>query len=143
MQQIGRGTAIIVVVSDKSLRSPYCMYELLEIHRNLNFADRIFPIVQDDAKIQQLEDRWEYVAHWKTKQKKLEELLQTIGTGVVSSSGGFSEYKRIQEIAHRADELLSILGRMNTLQPASLEANNFELLKNSIIDWFQKLRSEG
>jgi len=51
MKQIGTGRAVVTVISDKYLKSPYCMFELLEIHRNLNFAERIFPIVLKDATI--------------------------------------------------------------------------------------------
>ena len=49
MQQIGRGHAVIVVISDKYLKSPNCMYELVEIARNKDFYDRVFPIVLGDA----------------------------------------------------------------------------------------------
>jgi internalin A len=51
MRQIGEGKAVITVISDNYLKSPYCMYELLEIYRNLKFYERIFPIVLGDAKI--------------------------------------------------------------------------------------------
>ncbi len=42
MQQIGRGHAVIVVISDKYLKSPNCMFELVEIARNKDFYDRSF-----------------------------------------------------------------------------------------------------
>jgi len=39
MQKIRQGDCIVVVVSDKYLKSPFYMYELLEISRNLHFRD--------------------------------------------------------------------------------------------------------
>ena len=42
---------MIVVVSDKYLRSPNCMFELVEIAENQQFHDRVFPIVLVDANI--------------------------------------------------------------------------------------------
>ena len=40
MERIGRGDCVIVVVSDKYLRSPNCMYELVEIADNKDFQNR-------------------------------------------------------------------------------------------------------
>ncbi len=51
MKRIGKGSAVVTVISDKYLKSPYCMFELLEIYRNQNFGERIYPIVLEDAKI--------------------------------------------------------------------------------------------
>src|SRR5215213_5077553 len=51
MERIGQGNCVIVVVSDKYLRSENCMYELVEIAENKQFQDRIFPVVLGDANI--------------------------------------------------------------------------------------------
>ena len=67
MQRIGKGQAVVVVISDKYLKSPYCMFELLEIYRNLDFKERIFPIVLSDANIFDPEPRMEYYEVWKLK----------------------------------------------------------------------------
>ena len=34
-QRIGRGQCVVLVISDKYLRSPHCMYELLKMQENL------------------------------------------------------------------------------------------------------------
>ena len=51
-QRIGRGKFIVVAISDKYLKSTYCMSELLEIYRRSNsdideLLKKIFPIVLD------------------------------------------------------------------------------------------------
>lgn len=51
MERIGQGNCVIVVVSDKYLRSPNCMFELVEIAENKQSYDRIFPVVLADADI--------------------------------------------------------------------------------------------
>ena len=51
MQQIGQGHAVVVIISDKYLKSPNCMYELVEIAKNKDIYSRIFPIVLGDADI--------------------------------------------------------------------------------------------
>ena len=45
MEQIGRGNAVVVIICDKYLKSENCMFELLEIAKNGDIYDRIFPIV--------------------------------------------------------------------------------------------------
>src|SRR4051812_5547192 len=70
--QIGRGKFIVVAISDKYLKSTYCMLELLEIYRKSNsdideMLKKIFPIVLDDAKIYNPEDRVDYLKFWEAK----------------------------------------------------------------------------
>ena len=97
-KEIGRGACVVVVVSDKSLRSPHCMYELLEIFKNLNFRERIMPIVLQDAKIQKLKDRLGYVQHWQAEYRELEKLIIDVGPGALAADGSFGEYQKIKEI---------------------------------------------
>lgn len=143
MKEIGRAPCIVAVISDKSLRSPYCMYELLEAYHNPSFKDRVFPIVLADAKIDHLKDRLgEYVTDWKTKYEDLEQLINTLGIEALIPVG-FDEYENFREIYRRSDELLGFLANMYTSKPDLLEANNFELLKQAITDWFEKLKRKS
>ena len=61
MERIGRGDCIIVVISDKYLRSQNCMFELMNIAKSQNFQDRIFPIILQDADIYKPVNRIKYV----------------------------------------------------------------------------------
>jgi hypothetical protein len=51
MERIGRGSCVIVVISDKYLRSPNCMFELVEIADNKQFHDRVFPVILTDGQL--------------------------------------------------------------------------------------------
>ena len=42
MRRLGSGDRVFVILSDKYLKSPYCMYELLEVWRNSKMADEEF-----------------------------------------------------------------------------------------------------
>jgi len=55
MKKLGQARLVIVVLSDKYLRSPYCMAELHALYQNSRqekrvFLDRIIPLVLDDAR---------------------------------------------------------------------------------------------
>ena len=51
MDRLGRGGGVVVIVSDKYLKSPNCMYELLRIAQHGEFYERVFPVVLEDARI--------------------------------------------------------------------------------------------
>ena len=51
MNELAGATALIAVISEKYLRSPYCMYELTAAWDRGDFRHRIFPIVLPDARI--------------------------------------------------------------------------------------------
>lgn len=67
MQRIGRGRCVVVVISDKYLKSPNCMYELVQIAKHGRFYDRIFPIVLSDAGIYDPIQRIQYIKYWEGK----------------------------------------------------------------------------
>ncbi len=42
MQKLGAGDRVFVILSEKYLKSPYCMYELLEVWRNCKMEDEVY-----------------------------------------------------------------------------------------------------
>lgn len=78
MEQIGRGKAVIVVISEKYLKSENCMFELVQIAKNGQFYDRIFPIVLADAQIYKPVQRIKYIQHWEQQIKELDEAMKTV-----------------------------------------------------------------
>ena len=51
MRRIGKGKCVVVVISEKYLKSENCMFEMVEIVKAQAFRERIFPIVLADANI--------------------------------------------------------------------------------------------
>jgi TIR domain len=67
MKRIGLADHVIVVLSDKYLRSPYCMTELHSIYQRSvgekeDFLRRIIPLVLDDARFGTWRDRLVYLS---------------------------------------------------------------------------------
>ena len=139
MRELGQGDCIVVVISDKYLKSPFCMYELLEIHRHLQFDARICPIVLSDAKLRTLPDRLEYVTHWKEELARIEYSIAKVGWQVLSASGSLQEYEKYREITFHADKLLTHLADINSQTPGLIEANDFDMLKRAIDERLQHL----
>ncbi len=130
MERIGRGDCVIVVVSDKYLRSPNCMFELIEIAENRQFHDRIFPVVLADANIYDPVKRIEYVKHWETKRAELAGAMKTLDPANLQGiRDDMDLYDRIRD---KISGLTSILKDMNTLTPEMHQDSNFEALYNAI-----------
>jgi internalin A len=75
MRELGRGDCVVVLISDAYLKSPFCMFELLEIYRHHEFHERICPVVLADAQLHTLVDRLTYVKHWKAEFTCIEQLI--------------------------------------------------------------------
>jgi internalin A len=78
MRRIGQGKCIVVVVSERYLKSENCMYEMVEIAKAQAFRGRIFPIVLADANIYKATGRVRYVRHWEEEIRELDEALKTV-----------------------------------------------------------------
>lgn len=72
MTRIGKGKTVIQVISDKYLKSRYCMTEALRINRYQDHEQRIFVIIWEDA---QLDNEIHYRDFWK---EKCENILEDI-----------------------------------------------------------------
>jgi len=115
MERIGQGNCIIVVISDKYLRSPNCMFELVEIAEGKQFHDRIFPVVLADANIYDPIKRIEYVKYWEVKRAELADAMRTLDPANLQGiRDDMDLYDRIRD---EISGLTSTLKDMNTLTP--------------------------
>jgi hypothetical protein len=130
MERIGQGNCIIVVVSDKYLRSPNCMFELVEIADNKQFHDRIFPVVLADADIYDPVKRLGYVKHWETKRSELADAMKSVDPA--NLQGIREEMDMYDRIRDKISGLTSILKDMNTLTPDMHKEADFEHLYTAL-----------
>ena len=77
MKAIRAGKTVIVVLSRPYLRSKNCMYELSGIMENVDYKDRMLPVVVDDT-IRDDDFYVELVKHWKEKNDKQTEIVEKL-----------------------------------------------------------------
>lgn len=123
MRRLGQGHAVIVVISDKYLKSRYCMIELVEIAKNKDLYDRIFPIVLGDAEIYDPVKRIKYVKHWEDKIKELNEEMRSVN--LANLQGVQEDLNTYDEIRDNVSNLTSFLCDMNHLTAEIQEKSNF------------------
>lgn len=130
MERIGQGNCVIVVVSDKYLRSPNCMFELVEIAENKQFHDRVFPIVLADADIYNPVKRLGYVKYWEEKRAELASAMKDVDPA--NLQGIREDMDLYDRIRDKVSGLTSILKDMNTLTPEIHRNENFSDLYSAI-----------
>ncbi|NCQ97047.1 MAG: TIR domain-containing protein [Microcystis aeruginosa W11-06] len=113
MQQIGQGKCVVAVISDRYLKSENCMFELVEIARNGDFYQRIFPIILPDARIHKDFERIDYLKYWEDEKAKLQAKYKQIDLAKTNSI--LATLNLYDEIRGKIDNLTNILKDMNTL----------------------------
>ncbi|MFN6461484.1 MAG: toll/interleukin-1 receptor domain-containing protein [Nostoc sp. DedVER02] len=141
MQEIGRGNYVIVVVSDKYLRSEYCMFEAVKIMKCKDYEQKVFPVVLQDANVYTKEGQSDYINYWKQQKEKLKELI-----GSEVSPNGYSAMhnvaEKIIEISQKIDEFMFFISDKLSIDP-SIDFNGFiNQLTDAIKDDAVKLRSK-
>jgi len=136
MERIGQGNCVIVVISDKYLRSPNCMFELVEIADGKQFHDRIFPVVLNDANIYDPVKRLDYVKHWEMKRGELAQAMREVDPA--NLQGIREDIDLYDRIRDKVSGLTSTLKDMNTLTPDMHKDSDFNDLYAAIEKRMQK-----
>jgi internalin A len=111
MKRIGLADHVIVVLSDKYLRSPYCMTELHYIYqRSLgekeDFLRRIIPLALEDARFSNRRDRLVYAEHWKREFQSLNEDLRDENHRLLLGREDFADFKAMQQWYPQVSDML-------------------------------------
>ena len=130
MTRIGEGGCVILVISDKYLRSKNCMFELIQISENERFNDRVFPVVLSDADIYDAVKRIEYIKYWETKKKELDIAMKSVSSEHLQ--GIRDEIDLFDTIRDEIANLTDTLQNMNTLTPDLLRDADFQQLYDAI-----------
>ena len=137
--EIGQSQCVLVVFSEKYLKSSYCMRELLHLHQSslgdkAAMLERIVPIVLGDAKIDDAVARLNVARHWKAERERLE--LATQGLNPLAwGDTTRNELLRIHDFEHHSADMLAWVA--DVLMPrgaAAVSAGNFQ----AVVDLLQQ-----
>ena len=96
-KEIGEGSAIIVVISERYIKSPHCMHEWHQMRENGKIWERVFPIVLEDAKLTDDSVFEEYHDYYVKKRKDLAAKLEKGIVPFKSVEGSAAEYDFFQD----------------------------------------------
>ena len=123
MKEIGKGDRIFIVLSDKYLKSPYCMSELLDAWINCKenedeFVRRTRVFVLECATIATPKERIHYAKYWREKFQELDELVKTEGDLLAVQD--HVDHGRMRRFVYETANILQLV--QDTLRPTSFEA---------------------
>ncbi len=135
MKEIGRGHLIVVAISDKYLRSPYCMHELNEIYRNSRqdkqaFVERVFPMRVERVDMSKPAVLKSYLQYWKEQEKEWSDLVKDPSLPVGEQA--YNQFIRIKNIYQNFSDLFLFLQDMNALSKDLLAQDDFAVVKQAI-----------
>jgi internalin A len=131
MKTIGTGDRVVVVLSEKYLRSLYCVTELHEIYRvsrgeKEHFLGRIIPLTLADAAIGTIRDRIAHGRYWKNE---YESLQRDVSDGLLGPTD-LVQWWRIGRWVADVNEMLAYIN--DQLHPFGFDAivaNDFAAVK--------------
>lgn len=100
----------ILIISDNYLKSFNCMYEVLEVMKEKDYANKIFPVVVETS-IYPSAGRIPYIRYWQDKYKELQEQISQID--IVNAGNIIDDLKKTQNIVLSMDEFLAKVADMN------------------------------
>ena len=110
MQSIRQQEYAVLLVSDAYLKSPNCMFEVLEVMKEQEYQNRIFSAIIEKRIYSSF--LWiEYIKYWQNECKTFEAALEGIHPTNIAEVA--SELKRYQQIAASMGEFLKIATDMN------------------------------
>ena len=138
IQTIGRGNFVILAISDKYLRSEYCMNELYELFRNSKLETKellkkIYPLRIEDINLNDPKVLEDYFTHWQNLEVKWKDLVNNHGADQ-------QELRRVESIRFALRDLLPFLDNINSLTTRQLSKGDFAEIKRSIKARFNELQ---
>lgn len=124
MQEIGQGMYVVLVISDKYLKSSNCMFELLEIQKNGKIYDRVFPVVLPDATIYKSVGIINYLKYWEDQIEELNDALKNLDS-FADTQGIREDIDLYTEIRATIAQLAALFRNMNTLTLSELRKRDY------------------
>jgi internalin A len=123
MRRIGAGDRVFVILSEKYLRSPHCMFELSEVwrtskHEGEDFLKRIRIYALPDAKVWEPEDWADWAIYWKEKHDALDRRAREHG-GAILGEPGLRRLIHMQRFYTQVADILGVLA--DIVQPRTFE----------------------
>ena len=97
----------IMIVSNDYLKSPNCLFELIELSKEKVFHEKFVPIILDDAKIYSVESKLEIIQFWQQKVESTRTLINSFEPTKAISL--IEELKHYETIYSEIDHLLSTI----------------------------------
>lgn len=136
MNEIGSADFVIVAISDKYLKSKFCMYELYEIFRNSGmnrdtFAKKIFPIrIDESINLGDPDVVNGYTRYWKQQEQEWAQRVKDESDSITEEQA--RQFQFIKRLVNDVNNILSCVADINSLDLSTLKGNDFADVKSAL-----------
>lgn len=135
MRELAAHDRIVIVLSDKYLKSEYCMFELSEIWRRAQqdgdtFLSRVMVWALPDARIHNIRDRLAVAVHWRDSFAELDRIVRQEGPTLLGESD-MVKYKQMERYAAEVGNMLTLIA--DTLLPRNDETDFEPFLQRVLV----------
>lgn len=124
MAQVRSADFVLLSISDDFIKSSNCMYEVLELLKDVDFKQKILPVVLDGTKIYKAKEKLEYIEYWTKQHDTLKEALKAVI--VTDAVELYTELKHIENIRGSISEFLNYISDTKVPSFSKLLADNFK-----------------
>lgn len=119
MQRAGRSRAAVLVLSEAYLRSPNCMFELIEIAKGADLRGRVFPVVLDGAAIHDPLCILDHIEYWERKINELDVKMKRVeGSNLEGVRETLDLYREIRATIARLTDILADMNHLTSVEHA-------------------------
>jgi len=124
MKRVETCDFVILMISEEFLKSPNCMYEVVNFLKSPNFTERVVPIPLPGTDIYGLGATAKYIRYWKDKQT---ELRQNVEGLEISEMGEFTEeLKIVDQIKNSMGDFMRHLKNKKMVSFEELRNSNYQ-----------------
>ena len=136
MEDIGEGDLVVVFMSDKYAKSPYCMNELFLLAQDCKwdkqeFVKRTLPINVEFIAFDKISVKISYLQYWKDQKAEWDKYIKDWLDEVSNADKKKHEY--IKKISREFSELVAWYSDINASTNALLSEDNFAQVKEVIL----------
>lgn len=135
MKELSEGDLIIVFMSDKYLKSRFCMTELCDIYLQstqepAKFAQKILPVRVENIKLDDPDVLLDYLDYWEAYFEKWHKAVQRRPN---LGKSNLDKFERSRRIKNDAGDVLGHFADLNASTNTLLSENDFERVKSMIL----------
>jgi internalin A len=124
IRRLTRADYVMAVISDKYLRSHYCMYEIYKLWQKYqgdadDLVRHLVPIMLPEVKIGSIRERLPFLEFWADQANSLEALIRK--PNLRPGRESWEEVRLVREFAHHVDDILVFL--QDILMPRKLKVH--------------------
>jgi hypothetical protein len=129
--QLSKADFILLVLSDKYLKSDHCMFELLKIKSNKDMDKAVYPIVMNLPLLRDQKGQLLYYSFWETKWNEQNQLMKNMDD-LSAMDDAFNTLKLYRQIKDTINALITYFIKINTLTPDIHRQEHFQTLIGKI-----------